>query len=1130
MFKKIIILSVFPIFYMYMVHAQRTYAPQSVLSTGNWFRISVDTSGIYKIDAELLNRLGVQGSTASVRLFGNGGGMLPEACNAPYTDDLQEVPLLEQGGVLFFYAPGPHRLLNDPANAGFTHRLNLYDSKSYYYITIGGTPKRINTTSSEPAPTRTTNQYDDFRFYENDIVNFLGSGKEWYGEEFANAPGKVLNRQFNFSFPGLVVAEPIRVTVAAVSRSLGGSSRFRLTVNGVAGPGVNVPATGSGPYDLFAREITESWQTAVNTANVQVGLTYEPGSFNAQGWLNWIRVHARGTLDFTGRGQWQFRDLRSVGAGGRTRFEIGGSPATAQVWEITDPAGPLKQEVIFSGNQLSFVRDAARLREYIAFDPVQAKVPRAIGKVPNQNLHGAVQARMLIVTDSLLLPEALRLAAWHQEKDQLTSLVVTPAQIYNEFSSGSPDPVAIRDFLKMYYDRAGGDTSKMLRYLLLFGDASYDYKNRLSINTNLVPAYQSSAALDPLTTFTSDDFFGFLDNHEDINSGLVTNLLDIGIGRIPATTREQAANMTDKIIAYQHPAALGAWRNGICFVADDEDANLHLNDAEFVSEGVETINPVFTVSKLYLDAFQQQSTSAGSRYPEVTQASNNTINSGTLIWNYSGHGGFTRLAEEVVLDKEIAAGWKNENRYPLLITATCDFAPYDNPGLASLGEQVLMQRKSGAIALMTTTRVVFAFSNRVMNYNYLQTALKPDAAGNYLTLGQAVRVAKNFTYQSSTDITNNRKFTLLGDPALALAFPRNKIKITAVNGKPVAALPDTLRALDKAIINGIITRHDGTVLSSFNGTLSVTVYDKKKLRKTRGNDPGSVPIEFESREQVLYKGKAEVKNGVFAIEFIVPKDINYQFGPGWLSLYAENGTTDAADYYNGIIVGGGSGNSSPDQEGPGLKAFLNDEKFVNGSITNSNPVLLVKLIDSSGINTSGVGIGHDITAILDRDLNNPIVLNTYYEADKDSYKKGTIRYQLPELQPGEHTLLIKAWDAANNSGTTELSFRVGETGSLSVENVLNYPNPFTTRTQFWFEHNRPFEPLQVHVRVFSLSGKLVKSLKNTINTTGNRSSELEWDGKDDFGARLARGVYWYILQIRTTSGQSKEIIRKLVIL
>jgi hypothetical protein len=481
-----------------------------------------------------------------------------------------------------------------------------------------------------------------------------------------------------------------------------------------------------------------------------------------------------------------------------------------------------------------------------------------------------------------------------------------------------------------------------------------------------------------------------------------------------------------------------------------------------------------------------------------------------------------------VIDQDIVNNWNNPNKLPLFITATCDFAPYDNPIVNSLGENILLRKKTGGIALLTTTRPVFSFSNRIINNNYLQFALQPDANGVYKSLGESIKDAKNYTYQTSGDVVNNRKFTLLGDPAMTLAYPSLRVRATKVNNIP-AAQADTLSATEKVVIEGEVTDVQGNLLANFNGTVYPSVFDKPQTINTLANDPASQVASFQTQTNVLYKGKASVVNGKFSFTFKVPRDINYQFGNGKLSLYSEDGTKDGNGLFTNFIVGGTGNNIGGDNEGPVIKGWLNDEKFVNGGVTNENPVLIVKLSDSSGINTAGTGIGHDIVATLDNDNRQYFILNDFYEADLNSYQQGSIHFQLPSLKAGLHSLKIKAWDVLNNSSEYILEFNVAKDEDLTLSHVLNYPNPFTTKTQFWFEHNRPGQDLQVKVEIFTVTGKLIKTVKQTINDGGNRSSDVEWNALDEFGDKVGRGVYIYKLTVITPDNKRKQQLEKLVV-
>jgi len=905
-------------------------------------------------------------------------------------------------------------------------------------------------------------------------------------------------------------------------------SRFDVRINDQLVQQITIPATGAGIYDVFAQQVEQQVTTITAEERISVSYTYIPGGFNSQGWLNWFEIHARKNISLGNNGQLLFRDWNSVG-NNIGEFVIGNTNINTQVWDITDPFVPIKMQANFSGIETRFINDCSRLREYIAFNEMNAFIPAALGRIANQDLHNSHPVDYLIITYSSLLPQAERLASFHRQKNNLRIHVTTTEKIYNEFSSGSPDVTAIRDFVKMYYDKAALTPADRPEYLLLFGDASFDYKYRLNNNTNFVPAYESKVSLEPLNTYTSDDFFGFLDDNEDINSGTVPNLLDIGIGRVPAKNIGEAKNFVDKVEAYYNKESFGPWRNQLSFIADDEDNNLHLQDAEVVTATTASVNPVFNLQKIYLDAYPQESGPAGSRYPQVNEIINNRIYNGTLIWNYNGHGGSKRLAEEVILDQEMVNSWSNPHRLPLFITSTCDFAPYDDPFNNSLGENLLLRPRNGGIALMTTTRLVFSFSNRVMNNNYMQFALLPDASGKFKSLGEAVMTAKNYTYQTSGDIINNRKFTLLGDPALTLGFPKFKIRTTKVNNATVPVQTDTLSATEKAVIEGEITDFSGTVISTFNGTVFQVVFDKPQTVNTLANDPTSQVTGFQTQSTILFKGKSTVTNGKFRFEFKVPKDLNYQLGNGKISYYAEDGVKDGSDFFTGFMVGGSGSQTDSDNDGPVIKAWLNDEKFVNGSISNETPVLILKLFDSSGINTAGTGIGHDITVTIDNDNDHFFVLNDYYEADLDSYKKGIVRFQLPVFEPGLHTIKIKAWDVLNNSSEIFLDFTIVNDDELTIDHVLNYPNPFTTKTQFWFEHNKPGQDLFVQLHIYTLTGRIIKTFQKTINTPGNRSIELEWDGRDEFGDKVGRGVYFYKLKVQYYGLKPRAIIEKLVV-
>ncbi|MFN7688959.1 MAG: type IX secretion system sortase PorU [Sphingobacteriales bacterium] len=1135
---RVLILSVLlQLVLFYTGLAQRSYTNRSVLATGSWYKLSTARQGIYRIDAAALTRLGISlpVPSAQIRLFGNGGQMLPEA-NAPARqDDLAEVAVwMEDGGdgsfsgsdYLLFYAPGQDSWTWDDVGKRYRFQRNLYADSSWFYLKVEGEGRRLKTQAGTLVPNLTVNTYDARWVFEKDTINFLQSGKEWYGEEFGTAPGKLQSRDFTVPMQGAVVGAPVVVYTDVVARAAGQYSRFEVRLNRDLIQDIQVSPLPGVAFEPVAIPATQVSTQAATQNSLLLNLAFFPGSVNGQGWLNQLGVGFRGRLEMRDQGL-VFRDRASVGAGNVVQYQVGGGGLGVVVWEVTDPLAPVAMKVVGGSSQFTFNNDASVLREYIAVSPDRYLTPVFTGRVSNQNLHGSPQVPYIIVTHASLLFEANRLAEYHRQNDGLAYVVADVQQIYNEFSSGTPDPSAIRDFVKMFYDRAGADTLQRPKYLLLFGDGSFDYKEKTDSLTNLVPVFESFNSLDPLVSYVSDDFFGLLDDNDDVNSVTPVSYLDIGIGRVPASTVAQAKAYIDKVIAYGK--SFGPWRNQMSFVADDEDINTHFNDAEIISKTAGASNEAVNIAKMYLDAYVQESGSGGSRYPQVNEAINRRMFTGNLIWNYSGHGGSSRLAQEAILEADMVNVWSNAQKLPLFITATCDFAPYDDPAIQSLGDNILMRPLTGAIGLMTTTRPVFAFSNRVINNNYLATALYRQPDGKYLTLGEAVKRTKNYTYQTSGDALNNRKFTLLGDPALTLGYPKMKVVTTAINNIAAAAYTDTLKALNRYTITGEVRNLQGVLMTDFSGNVYPVLYDKEQELSTRGNDPGSRVAGFRQQLNPVFAGKAKVQGGKFSYTFIVPKDIDIRTGRGRLSYYADNGATDGAGTETNWYVGGLGNEVKDDGQGPVVRAYLNDEKFVNGGIVNENPVLIVKLTDSSGINTVGTGIGHDLTATLDDDPRKIYILNDFYEADT-SFRNGTIRFPLAGLSPGPHNLKIKAWDVFNNSSEQILEFMVAKQEELALKHVLNYPNPFTTNTRFWFEHNRPGEQLQVFIRIMTVTGKVVKTIQRTITTIGNRSDEISWDGRDDYGAKLGRGVYLWQLSVRTSDGKRVQKLEKLVVL
>lgn len=1110
--------------------SRKDYAAHSVLRTGKWFRIRIKEDGIYRLTYDDLIKIGIS-DPSQVRIYGNGGGMLPVYNSEQRPDDLQENAIwfetgkdgsFNTGDYILFYGKGPDTWKYNPAVKYFNKELHLYSEASYYYLTSDlGRGKTIREESALTGqPSGTVTEYDAILHHELNDRNMIASGSEWYGEHF----DIITSQDFQFIIPDLFTSEPVRMELNLLARATDTTSFLVSANNNLLGR-VKIPGTNLSLYTAtYAYSKKDTFRFYTTSGQININLQYIKNSSSAQGWLDYITINARSSLRMP-PGQLFFRDHRSTGIPGMAEYIMSGALPETVVWDITNSSNIKKVPASLNGTVLTFLARTDSLRVFAAFN-LNGSFHKPVtegsdaGPVSNQDIHGSGQPDYIIVSHPDFITEARRLAGYRFDQDGLDTLVVTPRQVYNEFSSGSPDVAAIRDMARMFYDRATNEDD-MPRYLLLFGDGSYDNKSEDGGNTNYILTYQSSNSLSPVSSFVTDDFFGLLDEAEGGSSGL----LDIGVGRFPVKSMAEALEVTDKTISYSGPASMGDWRNTVCFIGDDEDFNVHMIQADELARTVEQLKPGFIIPKIYLDAYQQVFISSKQRYPDVNEAINQRISKGALIINYTGHGGENGLAHEIILEINDIRKWDNKDKYPLFITATCEFSRFDDWEHTSAGEYVLLNHEGGGVALLSTTRLVYSGPNHALNEQFYNFVFKKDADDQYLRLGDIIRLTKN---NAGTGI-NRRSFALLGDPAVVLNFPKYRISATAVNGIPVSAQADTLKALGKVTISGIIEDDEGNVFTSYNGTLYPTVFDKVSEITTLANDDGN-PFTFNIRNRVLYKGKASISNGEFTFDFIVPKDISYNYGTGKINFYGHDLLTDANGSFESIIIGGSSDSIAYDNEGPEMKIYMNDDNFVFGGTTDENPRILVYVSDSSGINTVGTGIGHDLTAILDDITVNPIVLNDYYEADKDSYQSGKISYQLKNLENGPHKLKVKVWDVYNNSTEDYTEFIVAPSEDFLVKHLLNYPNPFTTHTAFYFEHNQPGAELDILIQVFTVSGKLVKTIERQVTATGYRCGPFDWDGLDDFGSRIGRGVYIYRLKVRSDSGQTIEKFEKLVIL
>ena len=1110
------------------------FGTNSVLANGSWYKMSVSNDGLYKITPAYVQEVGLGSGVkiSNLAVFGNGVGQLPERNDRFRYDDLQENGTFvfdqNQDGVfngsdyMLFYGKSSKQWQYDYDSDRFDHLNNHYSDNNYYFLTTTeGSGKRVGNVSYNPgATTHTVTTFDDHQFYELDKTNLLGTGRRWFGELF----DFTLSYNFNFGFPNIDVNEPVKLFTRAVARSSSSSTRMRVSTGGAVVSDFSFGAiVGSG----YVSESSERAQFLPTSSNVSLTVSYNnnvnPSSI---AWLDYIEVVAKRKLIYS-NGALFFRDSESIGPNNVAEYKILNVPSSAQVWDVTDHLSPQLVTPAVQGNEAIFKAPADTLREFVVLNGSSFASPGKVGSVPNQDLHGMSAVDFVIVSHKNFLSEANRLAEFHRTRDNYKVAVIELGTVYNEFSSGAQDITAIKDLMRNLYEKAQTPTDKP-RYLLLFGDASYDYKNRIDPNHNFVPVYQSPASFSYNSSYSTDDFFGFLDPAE--GGSMFSESLDLSIGRFPVKTVSEARVAVDKIINYTTDTeTYGSWRNDVLIVTDDVDAAWErtlTSSPEAKSRQLETRFPALNFQKIYTDAYIQSSSAGSQRYPEARQELFRKVDAGNLMTLYVGHGGEVGWATERVLQLEDINGWDNIGNMPVFVTITCEFSRLDDPKRVSAGEQLFNNTKGGTIALFSTTRAVGSFSALNLNDIFLDTVFTRGQDGAYQKMGDVIRNTKNQAFGD-----DKLKFSLLGDPALQMAIPEYQVVNTHLNGVTMGLSNDTIKALSKVSLKGEVRDLTGAIITDFQGSVFPNIFDKKVDKQTLLNDGQGAPVFFQEFENTIYRGEVSVENGLFEYEFIVPLDISYNVDYGKLNYYADNNEVDAHGSNTDVLIGGLNINAAADNVGPNIELFINDRSFVSGGITNSNPVIYVEVFDSSGINTVGNGIGHDIIAVLDDNTANTFVLNDYYEADLNSFQSGKIQYPLQGLEPGEHKILFRVWDVYNNPSETVINFIVSESSELQISRVLNWPNPFTTYTEFQFEHNRASEPLDVQVQIFSVSGQIIKSINQRIQATGNRVTGITWDGRDQYGDQIAKGVYVYKLKVKSQLDNAyAEKIEKLVIL
>lgn len=1104
----------------------RTYTNSSVLSHGKFVKIRITDNGVYKLTFEDLTQMGID--PANVRIFGYGGGVLEQSFSLNKIDDLPEIPIymnkgsdgtFNGGDYVLFYAQGINKWSYDKTKSMFTHIINPYSKYGYYFVTSDvGVGKRIEdkTITVPGSPTiNPVEEFVDYQVYEKELKNLTQSGKEFYGETFGDVTS--YNLPFNFPNPVLSNTTSVRLDVAATSPIKSG---FTLSLNGSQLKTLNV--NGSTQGDNYEQGIgTSALYSFTPTGDAfNFNISYLKSTTTSIGYLNFLEVNARRKLIMSGSAM-QFQNVDYLGQQSFNQYLISNANSNVQVWDISDIQNISRIVTETVNGKISFIDSGNEVKRYVAIDPTAVSSfskPEILGTIPNQNLHAIAQADMVIITHPNFVSQAETLAQAHRDKDDLTVSVVTTDQVYNEFSSGAPDATSYRWMMKMLYDRALALNNKadLPKYLLLFGKGSYDNRNlRSDSGNNLVMTYETENSLVTTLSYVTDDYFGLLDDNE--GTQVPADLMDIGVGRFTVTTPQQATDVVNKTIGYMNNQNKGYWKNQLCFLADDGDQALHSKQADSIAVSITNKFPAFQTNKIYLDAYLQEINASGQSYPLAKSRFLNFLRSGLFLVNYTGHASATGWANESILVFNDIKSLSNQH-LPLFVAATCDFVQFDIQVL-SAGEQVMFNPIGGGIGILAASRPVYASQNFTLDKMFCETLFKKENGVN-LRIGDVLKYTKN----NIGNEINKLSYVFIGDPALRLNYPtKYQVNTTKINQSTTFG-NDTLSALSVATVQGIIADQNGQKVNTFNGTVHAIVYDKVQ-RITTLNNEGDGAMTYSDRPNTLFSGDAKVVNGDYSFSFMLPKDIKYNYGGGRINYYASDDVNndEAQGYFDNFIIGGANKNYVEESIGPNVELFLNSQNFTSGDKVNETPLFIANVSDSDGINTVGSGIGHDVMLTIDKDPAQSYVLNDYFQANTNSYSSGVVKYKLPSMTDGKHTLTFRVWDLLNNSTTSSIDFEVVKGLTPEIFSVYNYPNPVKTQTNIIIKHDRPESVLNTTVEIFDISGRKIWSFSQSS------ADNISWNLISNTGQKVKTGIYFYRVSIKTSTSESTSKTNKMLI-
>nr|WP_262895387.1 type IX secretion system sortase PorU [Penaeicola halotolerans] len=1094
------------VFCLYAI--QSTAQSASVFTSGDWIAVEISEDGIYKITAAQLRSLGFNPNTIrtdEVALFAGNSKMLPQSLAQAFDSDPHPISFelsatsngfLSNDGAIIFYAEGPHQLIYQEEVVRYEH--HLYSDTNYYFLRLNAGPgvRPLRNTSISGSFDE-VNQVTETLVYKEDTHNILNSGRVWYSDRFEQN----LNKNLNFDLRGLVSSDPVNIQLELMSQSTA-TSNFSLSAAGSNVATVSMNPISAGIYSKRGFERSFSVDITANSPTLNLQLTYDKqGQSNAVGYLKSILVSYQkkltlGNIPFIFDPRNHNMDLKT--------YIFDQNLADQIIWDLSDRT--FVKTIQTSDNQFT----SGAKGPFAVFKIDQVPQVSQLTRIANQNLLNPSTVDMLIISPASLLGVAEAYAQYRSEKNNIQVLTVSSEDIYRQFSSGKQDPTALRNFIKYVKEQS----NDQLKYVLFIGKATFDYKNKLGLNNHLLASYQSRDHLNPLLTYSSDDYFGFMDSDEGDwpEENPINHSLDMAIGRIPARNRQEARDYLNKIIHYEQQ--FGKWRQKVVFIADDADNNLHLNDAEKLSQHVDTVATGYRIDKLYLDSFEQIQSPTGQRSPNASNALQRTIDEGALLINYTGHGNETTLMAEQIFTNSDLNNWKNIDRLPVFITATCEFGRHDSPFIRSGAEEMLFKPDGGAIAMLTTSRPVFSSTNFQLNEAFITQAFRADATQDQ-TLGEIFQITKN----ESQNGVLNRNFILLGDPAMLLFRANPQITLTAQD-----QVSDTLRANQHVSWSGAITQNSNLV-RDFDGAFEYELIDKLTRFQTLGDESSST--QYALRDKIIARGSGEIRNGEFSISELIGEAIDYSIGEGRLRVYAFDEQKEVVSGLNDFKIGG-SLSSISDQTPPEIRMYINDTTKQIRSIASRRALLIANLVDLSGINLSDAIIGR--SPILTINGDRTIALNSEIKSLGGDFTKNILMIEIDSLKEGNNTLEISAWDRAGNRATANLEVVVNGSNRIKILTLNNYPNPANAETTFSFSHNRPNQNLQIQFTVYDLYGKKILNYTTAINRASEKIDILTWNIFQNKVNIPTKGIYIYVLEvIDREDGSSDSSTGKLLI-